>query len=478
MEPIPVVQISKKLLSFLIVLLGIAGTAHAADGHTLQDAWLLAYQNNPALEAERAKLRATDEEVAQALSHWRPSINAYANAGRTWQYTPPQGGAGSNHFVQNSDSYGIQVKQPIFRGFRTLSETEAAEKKVLAERAHLQSAEQQLFYDTAKAYLDALRDESILTVDHENEDILRKKIAEIRERARVGDLTKTDLSQAQSRLSRAEVNRMQAEAALVTDRAIFARLVGIEAEMLKAPEFSFEQPKELDEVVVHALAVNPEIKAAQFAYDEANAEVNINKGNLLPEVNIVGSTSRDYNQSISQQGREHNSQIMAQLTLPLYSGGADYSKIRAASQMATSRRLELEEARHKSKETARSAWQMLVTSEVAIKADKAEIEASARALEGVRVQSKVGTRTTLDVLNAVQEFLDAKVDLARAEHDRNLAIVQLKAVLGELTADALKLPTDLYDAKKYYDDNAGKLIGLGDRDHYIFGAVNKISSKE
>lgn len=435
-----------------------------ADAMTLQDAWVQAYQNNPTLEAERAKLRVTDEQVNQALSHWRPSADVNASVGKTYQYIPAQKPFGTQDFADTTRSYGIQVTQPLFRGFRTLSETEAAEKQVRAGRAKLQSAEEQLLLDTATSYLDAIRDETILDLDHNYESVLKDKLNETNVRADKGDLTQTDVQQSQSRLARAQISRLQIENALNADRSAFARLVGDAPGTLVEPTLPLEPPQELDDALQSTMSHNPTIISAQYAVDEAKAEVDLNKGSLLPEINLVGSSSTSNGESSTLPGRFDSSQILAQMTMPLYRSGADYSRIRAALQTVTQRRMELEDARRHAHEIAQNAWQALQIAEAAIKADTVQVEAASRALEGVKVQSQIGTRTTIDALNAEQELLDAKIDMARAEHDKTLSLLQLRAAIGELTADSLKLPVEIYNPKKHYNDVRSTWIGFGQSD--------------
>lgn len=460
------------VLTIFIIAASCLKLAQAAELETLQDAWVQAYQNNPSLEAERAKLRVTDEQVSQALSHWRPSVDANASIGKVHQYLPAQQPNGE--YDDTSRSYGVQVTQPLFRGFRTLSETEAAEKQVRAGRAKLQSAEQQLLLDTATSFLDTIRDETILDLDHNYETVLKDKLHETNVRTEKGDLTQTDVQQSQSRLARAEISRLQIENALTADRTAFARLVGDAPGSLQKPELNLDQPSDIGDVLQRAMTQNPNIVAAQYAYEEAKAEVDLNKGSLLPEINLVGSTSKSWGQSITLPGRFDSSQILAQLTMPLYRSGTDYSKIRAAQQTTTERRMELEDARGRTHETAQNAWQSLQIAEAAIKADNVQVDAASHALEGVKVQSQIGTRTTLDALNAEQELLDAKIDMARAEHDKKLAILQIKASVGELTADALKLPVDIYNPKKHYSDVRSSWIGFGENeDAYVMRSTDK-----
>lgn len=448
----------------------------AAEPQTLAQAWVAAYRNNPSLEAERAKLRVTDEGVAQALSHWRPGVTASANVGKTYQYTPPNNGYPSNYFAKGGDSYSVQVTQPIFRGFRTLTETDAAEEQVMAGRAHLRSMEAQLLLDTGKAFLDTLRDRTIVQLYRDEERVLQKKLDETTVRSAAGDLTQTDVRQAETRLARAQVTRLQAENTLEADRAAFLRLVGEEPGNLKEPFLPLEPARDLDTVQHLAETANPSVIAAQHNVEAAKAEISFNKGSLLPEVNLVASTAHYYGQSMTFPGHQDNQQVMVQASLPLYDGGSSYSKVRAARQAATRYRMELAEARHKAHEFARRAWQAMSIAEASIRANRAGIEAAGQALEGVKTENRVGARTTLDVLNAEQELLDARIAMAQARHDRDYALLELEAAVGELTAKALHLPTETYDPERHYDDNAGKLIGFGDEDRYVVGEKNKPSA--
>jgi outer membrane protein len=446
----------------LVVCLGPIA-AHA-EPESLEQAWTLAYRNNPSLEAQRAALRATDEQVSQALSNWRPSIDATGAYGKTWQFAPGIGPFQNPTLDDKSRSVGAQVTQPLFRGFRTKEATEAAEKQVLAGRAKLSSAEQQLFLDTASAYLGVLRDEAVLELERNHETVLEDKLKETRARSDAGELTGTDVRQAESRLARAHVSRYQAESTLTQDRASFVRLVGNAPGELQAPALVLESPRTLADIFQVAETHNPDVIASQFAVEEADAEIKLNKGSLLPEVDLVGNTARNWGQSITVPGREDSSQVLVQVTVPLYRSGTDYSKARAAQQTYSQRQDELEEARHKAHETADNAWQALMTAQAALDADKSEVGAADEALKGVTEESKVGTRTTLDVLNAEQELLDAKIDQVRSQHDRDFAVLQIKAAVGVLTVDNLRLPVNPYDPKRHYDDVKNQWAGFSKDD--------------
>jgi outer membrane protein len=450
--------------SYATIVCFVFSFSAQAEPETLEQSWVQAYRNNPSLEAQRASLRATDEQVSQALSNWRPSVDANGSVGRTYQYAPGLAPFENPSFNDTTKSYGAQVTQPLFRGFRTKAQTEAAEKQVLSGRAKLESAEQQLFLDTASAYLGVLRDEAALDLERDHEAVLTDKLKETKVRAEVGELTGTDVRQAESRLARAHVSRFQAENSLAQDRASFARLVGNAPSQLQAPTLVLGEPRTLADIFHVAETENPDVIAAQFAVEEAEAEIRLNKGSLLPEIDLVGNTSRSYGENITVPGREDSSQVLVQLTVPLYRSGTDYSKTRAAEQTASQRRDELDEARHKAHESADNAWQALMTAQAALDADKTEVDAASEALKGVTEESKVGTRTTLDVLNAEQELLDARIDQVKSQHDRGLAVLQIKAAVGQLTVNNLKLPVEPYNPKRHYEDVRNQWVGFSKDD--------------
>ncbi len=426
---------------------------------TLQDALAEAYRSNPDLQAARAKLRATDEQVSQALSGWRPSVDAVAGAGSSHQKIASGSMAGDQ--TLSPRDVGIRVTQPMFRGFRTQAAVRAAEANVLAGRARLKEVEQQILFEVAATYLDVAQSQTVLDLTFRNEEVLRKQLEETTGRFNVGEVTKTDVSQSEARLSAATATRTRAEGALANDHATFLRLVGDQAGALTSPKLVLDSPRSADEAAAMAVKNNPAVLAALHGQDAAEAGVTTAEGSLLPEVDLVGGVSRGWEQSIMQSHRQDDATIMARMTIPLYRSGADYAKTRAARQTVTQQRLELESARHKARELAVRAWQNLLTARSSIAAHKSEGEATALALRGVQEERKAGTRTTLDVLNAEQEMLNAKVNLVKAEHDEALAILQIKAALGALTAEALALRVDVYNPVAHYDDVRGKWIGLG-----------------
>ena len=450
----------KKRLHLALLISSICLFAPSSKAETLEDTLLLVYQTNPSIEAERAKLRAVDEQVSQALSYWRPSIDAQAYTGGIYQNTP------NNLLVQpasetlNTNSVGVQVTQPIFRGFRTVAGVKAAEKQIESERATLDNIEQQVFLETATAYLDVMRDEAIVELNKHFQQALNGKLGEAEHRFSAHDVTRTDVDQATARLKRSEAGRMQADANLASHRATFYQLTGQMPGSLKEPKLDLPPIKDLDEAIALTRRQNPAVKAAGSNEDEAREEVTVNQGSLLPEVNLVGSGQRQWGVSDLIPGRQDTAQVLLQLTVPLYRTGADYSKTRAALQTVTERRMRLEETRRQAEQLIIAAWQNLATLKSVVNADKVESEAAEKALSGVMKEFPAGTRDTLDILNAEQEVMDARVGLAQAQHDEAIMVLQIRAAIGALTARALKLPIPLYDPSIHYEATRSKLIGF------------------
>ncbi len=437
----------------------VASIPAYAEINTLEEALALAYQHDPGLDAQRAKLRATDEQVSQALSNYRPSIDATADTGRSKQDIVDQR-LFPDHSTLTPRDAGVSVTQPVFRGFRTQGSVDSAKATVKAGRATLEDAEQQLMLDTAKAYLDVVQAQDLVEINRTNEKDLLQQLAITRDRLRIGELKKTDVNQAESRFKIAQVARLQAENELSNKRANFARLVGEMPGTLTPPTLTVDEATTLEDAVAIAQEENPNVVAASFTKEAARADVTVAQGSLLPEVSVVGSAAHNSGQNVTLPQRQDNYSLVAKVTVPLYRAGTDYSKTRAAEQTVTQRDLEYDDARNKAKESALTAWQTLVTARSSIDGDKEALDATDKALYGVKEEAKVGTRTTLDILNAQQELLNARTSLVKAVHDEAVAVLQVKAAIGRLTAQALNLPVNPYDPNDHYEKARDAWAGL------------------
>lgn len=444
-------------LAGALVLAGLAA-ASPAPAQTLQEALAAAYANNPTLQAARARLRATDENVPQALSGWRPTVTVqgrggYADGTNTATRTGTRIDTERNIF-----SGSVTAIQPLYRGGRTVAQTRRAESQVLAERANLIATEQQVLLDALTAYVNVIQNQEVLRLAINNVRVLERQLQAARDRFRVGEITRTDVAQAEARLERARSERANADGQLQNSRAQYARLIGEVPGTLVPPPPVRPIVNSADEAAQLAEANSPSVLRAVFDEQAALANVDVIFGELLPSVNLEASTFRNDN-AANPSTRTTGSQIVAALSVPLYQGGQEHARVRQAKQQAQQAREALSDARRLAIENARRAWETLVSSRAQIGALQAQVRANEIALDGVQREALVGSRTTLDVLNAEQELLDARVNLVRATRDVVIASYALAATAGRLTARDLNLPVPIYDPLEYYAGARNRWFG-------------------
>ncbi|MFM2044567.1 MAG: hypothetical protein RLY86_3143 [Pseudomonadota bacterium] len=428
------------------------GAAPAA-AQSLEEALAQAYTQNPTLEAQRAQLRATNELVPQARAGYFPSITAQGDVSRVISER------GSTDTGFTSESAEIGISQPLYRGGRTAAAVSRSENLVRAQRAGVLNAEQGVLLDAATAYLNVVRDQAVLDLQINNEQVLRRQLEASQDRFRVGEITRTDVSQAESRLARATSDRILAEGVLNASRAEFARLVGVSPAQLAQPQLTLTLPSSLDETITLAEKNNPRVIAADFSREAAEDTIDQVTGELLPSVAVSGNLSRTWDPS-GLGGTRNDTTIVARVTVPIYQGGGEYARVREAKHTARQRRIEVDEALRLVRETAIRAWEGLVTTRASIVSRQEQVNSANIALEGVRQEATVGSRTVLDVLDAEQELLNARVDLARAQRDELVAAFSVLAATGQLTAAGLGLPVQGYDLEAHYNDTRDRLFGL------------------
>ncbi|MBY6265097.1 hypothetical protein EI613_24710 [Azospirillum sp. 412522] len=451
------------LLATALTLTATMGTAVTGSGtaqaQSLEQALAQAYANNPTIGAQRARLRAVDEGVPQALSGYRPTARVTAGISRSMGESKFDGGSTGSE--ANAKSVGVTATQPIYDA-TVAPAVRRAERLVEAQRATLIASEQSVLLAASQAYLDIVQNQAILQLQTNNEQVLRRQLDAARDRFRVGEYTRTDVSQSESRLSAAIASKISAEGTLRASRATYERLVGAAPGELKAPKPAFRLPKNLDELVELARANNPNVLSASYTEAAQREAVDQQYGRLLPSVNLSATGSRTYDPGRSSGidlNRSDSAQITAQVTIPLYQAGQPEALVREAKQTANQARLQIEESRRQVTESAVSAWQALQTARASIESYTAQIKAAQIALEGVRQEAQVGSRTVLDVLNQEQELLNARVFLVRAQHDEMVAAFNVLAASGQLTADRLNLPVQKYDPQANYDKTRGKWLG-------------------
>ena len=380
------------LAALVAVALGVAAPASA---ETLDEALTALYGNNPTLQAARAELRATDELVPQALSGWRPTVAINGQLGEQWEDSNISGDETST-----PRSADLSVSQPLYRGGRTVSGTRQAEYLVRAQRERLLGIEQDALLQGVSAYMDVLRDEAVLELNKGNEQVLQRQLEAAQDRFSVGEITRTDVAQAESRLAGATAQRIAAEGQLISSRAVYLQVIGQMPGTLVEPEPAGGLPANQDETVAGSSST-PNVRAAEYAEQAAREGVDVVYGELLPTLSLQGSLTTAEDVS-SKNVRTDSAAIIAQLTIPLYQAGGVDSRVREAKQRVGQRRQDIETQRRAAAQTATTAWRALETARAQIQSFEAQVRAGEIALEGVQQEAAVGSRTVLHILDAYQ----------------------------------------------------------------------------
>ena len=433
--------------------------APIAKGRSLQEVLAAAYTSNAVLLAGRAGLRAFDEQVPQALAGWRPTVVLSTNAG----YAPGNLVTKGRQTLNNRDLFGASatVTQPLYRGGRTRASTNKAENTVMAERAKLIGAEQQVFTDTINAFVNAIQNKQLLELQDSNVIVLDRQLQATRERFRVGEITRTDVAQAEAAYAGAQAQRQTAAGNYANARATFERLVGISADNLVPPQPLKLPVKTQVDAQQLAAANNPLVVQRLFENAASKDAVDVAFSGLMPTVSLQGTAFRNDNTStlgLIQRG----AQVQATLQVPIYQGGSEYSAIRQAKQQEQQTRAGVDDARRGSIESAARAWETLTAVSATIDSTRAQIRANEIALDGVQREALLGSRTTLDVLNAEQTLLNSRVTLVQNLGALVTASYAVASSIGRLTARDLALPVNIYDETAYYNAVRNKLWGTGD----------------
>lgn len=447
-----------KALMLSMAMMGILAVAPVVHAQSLSEALSTAYQSNPQLNAERARLRATDEQVPQALSGFRPTVQAFSEVGPQWVDSNDRSLVGSEDRELFSRTVGGSIEQPIYRGGQTAAAVRGAENTVRAGRAQLSATEQDVLLRAATAYSDVFRDQAVLELTIRNEQRLARQLEATRDRFNVGEVTRTDVYQAEARLARATAERIAAEGDLAASRAAFRNVVGTAPALLTRPPVPEGMPASLTQANALATEWNPSVTNAEYGQRSAFDAIDQVRGEMLPQVSLVGRLQRAYEES-RNGARIDDASAMVNVTIPLYQSGAVYSRLRESKQTAAQRRRQLDQSQLDAVESSTRAWNALETAVAEIGSLTKQVEANQIALEGVEREAEVGARTVLDVLDAQQELLDSQVSLARAERDQVVAAFQLKSAIGQLTARQLRLPVQYYDPEEHYQQVRGAWFG-------------------
>ena len=448
----------------------ITGSTGRAQAETIETALAKAYENNPQLNAQRAIVRQTDEGVPQALSGYRPTITANASISREYsdihQIIPPTpglvpaGAAFSDKGLTTPYSVGGTVSQNFFNGFQTANKVRAAESQVTAARETLRVMEQSVLLAAASIYMDMSRDTANLEVQQNNVRVLERTLEDTRNRFNAGQVTSTDVAQSEAQLAAAEATLHGAESTLMTTRANYRRIIGVEPATL-APASPVDRlaPATLNAAVAAGIAENPNVLGALSGVDVAQLQVKIAEGVLWPTLTGQYNIQQQIFPTITSP-RTFTDTVALNLSVPLYQGGAEYSNIRSNKENLDQRRLNVDQVRDQTRADVVQAWGQLQAAKAQIEAAERQNDAAERALTGVRNEAMAGQRTTQDVLNAEQALVNARQSLIVAQHDRVVASYSLLSAVGRLSAEQLKLPVSIYDPTTHYHQVRDSWIGV------------------
>jgi len=458
--------------SFRAAVLATAGAAAIASSvgraETISGALIKAYLNNPQINASRAGVRAADENVPKANSGYLPTIIASGNAGvahangniigASATGNPTDTNFATGYFPRG---YGIQATQKIFDGYRTMNSIRQAESGVLAERATLRNTEQGVLLSGLTAYMDVLRDTALLDLQRNNVLVLREQLRETRDRFNVGEVTRTDVAQAEASLSTAQANELTAESTLSASIGRYREFIGEQPTSL-APvrPLVAPLPRTLPEAISISQIEHPQVVGSLHAVDQGMLAVKIAEGALYPQASVAGAVTQNFDVSATPGMRHFDASIIGTINVPIYQGGQEYAAIRQAKENLSQAELNLDQQRNAVRANVVTYWGLNQAQAGVVRAARASVQANEVALAGVREEARVGQRTTLDVLNAQQALLNARTQLVTAEHDAVVYSYSLLSAIGRLDVPTLGLAVAEYDPHVHFNQVKGKLWGV------------------
>ena len=449
----------KGFLSALLIATTLSGAAQA---ETIFDAMGSAYENNPTLQAQRAYLRSIDENAAIARSGFRPTISLNGRYNDLKTNDDLETSTTVNE-GQTGTTISADITQPVFSGFSTVNTVKSTDSAVRAQQNSLMNVEQETLLSASTAYFDVIQNKAIVDLQKNNEKLLKKRLDETLERFKVGEVTRTDVSQAKARYSSAQADRIDSEGTLESSIAEYVRIIGNEPKDLTEPgDINKYLPKDFRSAYEYAKEHNYSIQEARHQLDSQTYNVAAQTGALLPVVNLTGSVSKNNSDPHGYDG-EHttdNVEWGVNMSVPLYSAGETRAKIRQSKYQKWQAQENVLEAKRSVKSSVQSTWETMKSNESQLKAIAAQIKANEIALDGVQKEEALGNRTVLDVLDAYQELLTSKVNDVQARRNYYVSAMQMLASMGKMTAKDLRLDVELYDADKYYQETKDKWFSL------------------
>jgi outer membrane protein len=438
--------------------------AGAGRAETIGGALIKAYLTNPDINTQRAAVRVADEGIPKANAGYLPTVEATGNIGIQRGQANIITGAGESptaNFLAYPRGYGVQANETVFNGNRTLNSIRQAESEVFGAREQLRNTEQNTLLSGVTAYMDVLEDTAILGLDRNNVDVLKEQLRETRDRFTVGEVTRTDVAQAEASLSSAEATALSAVATLQAAVARYRQFIGDQPTSL-APVKPLVRPlpKTLPEAISISQIEHPAISGSLHGVDAAQLQVKIAESALYPTIGLSAGVTQQYDVNGEPGIHVLSGQIVGQLTIPIYQGGAEYAATRQAKESLSQQEIQTDSLRNQVRQAVVAAWGLNEAAVGVVRAARAAVSANEVALTGVREEAKVGQRTTLDVLNAQQALLQARTTLVQAEHDQVVDSYSLLSAIGRLNIPTLGLAVAEYDPRVHFDQVKNKWIGL------------------
>lgn len=444
----------------LLALLGIS--VSQAEAESLADVMVEAYLNSPEIAGQRANVKVASEQAVQARAGGRVNVDG----------TIEIGVEATDSNIRNGLVYPTSLQltaiQPLYTGGQVENATEAAETRITAQEAVLVATEQEVLLDAVTAFSDVRRDIFLVDLGQNNVRVLREQLRAAQERFEVGEVTRTDVEQAQARLAAARSDLAGAKGQLDISRRAFTRAVGRAPGDLDPPPPLPPLPASLDEAIALAMQNEPNLLASRLERQASGSDVRAAIGTLLPQVSLQGQLTEFDTLDDQIQGTQSAS-ISLVVNIPFYSGGRNYSAVRQAQAQVESAEASITTTMRDAAQNVGIAWAQFDVAKASIKAGRLEVRAARLAFDGVTEEAKVGARTTLDVLDAEQEVLNARGDLIRAQRNEFVAAYSLLASMGLLTVSHLGLDTGEVAAEsKYYDTVRDRNFGYDQSDDTVW----------
>lgn len=414
---------------------------------------------NPEIKRDRSIYFSSVESLAQSKANYRPTILLDADA--THNHTQSEGNTAFTEEGGNlSKKLSTSLSQPLYRGGSTLADIKEKKNTISAQYWLLNKKYQDIALDTITAYWEVYVQQSEVDLNIKNTSLLGQRLKETQARFEAGELTKTDVSQAQARLAEAEADLATAQGAWEKAKATLGRLAGLSVVKIEHPDLNPDLPESMDRALNDAMSLNPDIRRIKLVKEASQNTIRSIKGEFLPQINLGLSSSKSYDPAPGFLEEEDSQTVQVTASIPLYTGGATRSRLRQAHYNDKANEYDIEDIEDHVREQVIASWSNYKTSGYSLTARKKQVEATSIAAEGVKKEHKYGVRTIIDLLDSDQEHLDAQVNLIRAERDLMIAGFDLARQIGALSPDTFMFKNTLPNNTAVMKNIGGNWLGF------------------